>query len=1014
MAALTPTSMAAERTHTESHWRKILRAALIVLPALGLIAITWFGTNSAIQAQRQEAQARILARVADQAVSFQHEIHQQLLELDQTLRILVGAWEADPPHFNLNAWRDRAVALADLSHDMLLADNHGRIVQSTVPEAVGTNVADTDYFRYALQHGRSQQDAFVSSVTVDPILRQWHMEVARWAHLPDGSFAGIMVVDWRVSAINALFHQADIGARPLMELVGLNDGKLRAIDGPAIGSPDELIEQSPMFRALEASPDGTWIGPSAPDGLVRFNAFRQIPGRDLAVAVGMDYDDALAPSYAWADQAHVFAGCISALIAAMAAILLVGQTQARRRQVALGYERTVLAAANAQLEVAKAHADAKTAQLQATLEGMSDGVAMMDARLCLVEWNKHFAEIAGVPQSMLRVGLPMEDLLRAQARAGQFGAVDVDAEVARRMAALHRGARFGVVERRRPDGHTIELRRNRLPDGSFVTLYGDVTSRKAAENALREARAVAETATEAKSRFVAIVSHEIRTPLNALLATLAVLHDAGLSPAQQALLDMARQSGDALIGLINDILEMSRMEAGQLTLRPSVFGLRLLLDGVLEIFRHQAAERGITLALAAAPDLPEELYADPGRLRQVLINLVSNAVKFGQPGAVGLLAGLEEDALGRPILYLAVRDRGPVIEPAGRARLFQPFSRLEGDADSVMPLGSGLGLVICRQLVSVMGGHIDCEPWMTPGSQRGAGSGDAEGGNEFWVRLPIAALPAARARAPAAELPVRRTLPRSRILLVEDILANQLVTATLLRREGHLVDIAVNGIQALEVVARRPYDLVFMDIFMPGMNGFEVARKIRALPPPAGTMPIVALTASVTAEDQAQCREAGMNRLLGKPVVLPELVDAIAELAWRCLPERDATVRLATGARGTPVLSPERLGELRDSLPGDMLGSMVEECLIELQGRLPALRRAMEAGNSAEVASHAHAMVGMAAGYGMTALEARLRALMLAARGTDTARAAAMATELDAELGMAANALREALAIEMV
>ena len=189
---------------------------------------------------------------------------------------------------------------------------------------------------------------------MDPILRQWHMEVARWAHLPDGSFAGVMVVDWRVSAINALFHQADIGARPLMELVGLNDGKLRAIDGPAIGSPDELIEQSPMFRALEASPDGTWIGPSAPDGLVRFNAFRQIPGRDLAVAVGMDYDDALAPSYAWADQAHVFAGCISSLIAAMAAILLVGQTQARRRQVALGYERTVLAAANAQLEVAKA------------------------------------------------------------------------------------------------------------------------------------------------------------------------------------------------------------------------------------------------------------------------------------------------------------------------------------------------------------------------------------------------------------------------------------------------------------------------------------------------------------------------------------------------------------------------------------------------------------------------------------------------------------------------------------
>jgi hypothetical protein len=993
------------RTEPDSRARKLARTAAILLPALALVGITWLGTLSAINAQRTEAEARVITRVTNQATSFQGQIRRQVLDLDQTLRILVAAWEADPASFNLTAWRDRAVALSDISRDLLLADNHGRIVQSTVPEVVGTNVTGSDYFTYALAHGRSQNEAYIGPATVDPIMRQWHMEVARWAHRPDGTFAGVVVADWRTTAITDLFQATNLGAHPIMELVGLNDGKLRAIVGPNAGSPDERIADSPMFAHLRDTPDGTWVGPSAPDGVLRFHAFRRIPGRDLAVVVGVDYDDALALSYAWENQAMLFAGCISLLILGMAGLLLRGAALARKRQASLAYDRSMLAAANAQLEVAKAHADAKSAQLQATLDGMSDGVAMIDGQLCLVEWNRKFPEIAGTESGILRVGLPVEDVIRSQARRGQFGQVHVETEVARRMALLRAGGLMGSIERTRPDGRTIELRRNRLPDGGFVTLYSDITARKQSEDALREARTIAETATEAKSRFVAIVSHEIRTPLSALLATLTLLHDGGLTAPQQALLDMARQSGDALLGLINDILEMSRMEAGQLSLRPSVFGLRALLDSVMEMFRPQAAERGIALRLAVAPDLPREIFADPGRLRQIMINLLSNAVKFGQAGAVGVLAGLQPDASGRPVLHLAVRDRGPVIEAEGRARLFRPFSRLEGgDSTGEEPLGSGLGLAICRQLASLMGGQIGCDPWMAE---------DGQAGNEFWLRLPLAPLPATQQPAGPGQ-PQRRLLPRTRILLVEDILANQLVTATLLRREGHLVDIAGDGAQALQAMARQSYDLVFMDIFMPGMSGFDVARRIRAMPAPAGSTPIVALTANVSPDDQALCREAGMNRLLGKPVALPELLQAAGALVWRGMPERTAALHLREAAVRAPVLAAERIGELRNSLPGDMLGGMVEECLIDLQTRLPALRRAMESGNGEEVAAQAHAMVGMAAGYGMAALETRLRALMLAARSSDRGRAAALAAELDAEFSMAASALREALAIEMV
>ena len=1018
--------MPPQRTETNGGARELFRAAAILLPALGLVALAWFITLATIRGQRDEAITRIVARVTDQANSFQEQIYWQILMLDETLRFVAGAWEIDPRTFKLSAWRDRAVALSGLSQDIWLVDNNGRIVQSTVPDAVGTDDSGRGYFLFAQQQDRMRKsellapqtnpddthgardtadDTYIGPTTMDPARRQWHVTMARSLHEADGSFAGAVVVGWRVSAVEDLFRAADLGESPLMALVGLSDGRLRAIVGPATGGPGNSIADSEMLATLRGSPDGVWIGRSSIRGVVRVHAFRRIPGHDLAVVVGVDLNDALAPIRAWALEARLFAGSITLLIIISSAILLLSVTQAYRRRATLAFDRAMLTSANAQLEVAKAHANARTAQLEATLDGMSDGVAMVDAQLCLLQWNRHFPEIAGVPREILQVGLSMEDILRAQANSGQFGPVDFEEEVSRRMALLRSDGGPGTLKGKRPDGHTIEFQRSRLPDGGFVAMYVDVTSRNRAEDALREAETIAKAAIEEKSRFVAIVCHEIRAPLNGLLATLSLLHDVGLSPARRVLLDMSRQSCDALLGLINDILEMSHIESGQLSLRPSAVALRGLLDGVIEMLRAQAAERGIALGLAASPGLPSELYTDPGRVRQVLINLLSNAVKFGQPGAVGLLAGQETDANGRPVLYFAVRDRGPVIEPEGRERLFRPFSRPESsDPGAEGSSAFGLGLAFCRQLVELMGGEIGCEPWMAE---------DSHAGNEFWVRLPITPLPD-NAKDYGVDLPARRILPRSRILLVDHTLANRLVAATLLRREGHMVDVATDGREALQAVAHRSYDLVFMDIVILRMSGFDVARQIRAMPTPARSLPIVALAANVSPDDQALCHEAGINRFLAKPVALPDLMQALAEFAWRGLPEGSAAVRGATARPGEPVMSPERIGELRNSLPADMLGGMVEECLIDLQARLPALRRAMEAGDHDDVAAQAHAMVGMAAGYGMASLEGRLRALMLAARGSDTARAAVLAAELDADLSVAANALRDALAIEIV
>ena len=586
-------------------------------------------------------------------------------------------------------------------------------------------------------------------------------------------------------------------------------------------------------------------------------------------------------------------------------------------------------------------------------------------------------------------------------RPGEFGQAEVQAEVARRLAVLRKVQGEQTAERTRSDGRIIELRRQLLPGGGSVALYRDVTALRRTEAAMHEAQALADAATGAKSRFVAIISHEIRAPLGTLLNTLNLLGGGGLPPSQQALLRMAHRSGDALMALVNDLLEMSSMEAGQLALRPCVFELLPLLEAVEDMFRSQAAERGISLRLAADPELPAELYADPVRLRQVLINLLSNAVKFGRPGPVALLARVDQDAYGRDKLLLAVRDRGPVIEEAGRARLFRPFTRL--DLIGGEPLGSSLGLSICRYLVTLMGGEIGCRVWAAD---------DGQAGNEFWVRLPLALPPAGAPGQGDVVAPPR--LPRSRVLLVEDAEASRLVTALLLRREGHMVDVAGTGEAALRAAVQTPYDLVFTDLHLPGMDGLDLARQIRALPGAAGQVPIVALSANTAPIDRSGWQSAGISDLLDKPAALAGLLDALARHVWRGYPARAIALRPEPALPVPPLLAEDRITELRAYLPADALRGMVEECLVDLQARLPVLRRALLAGESAVAVNQAHAMIGMAAGYGMRALETRLRGLMAAARGPHQTAASVLLEQLETELAQSAHALREALDIELV
>ncbi len=648
------------------------------------------------------------------------------------------------------------------------------------------------------------------------------------------------------------------------------------------------------------------------------------------------------------------AGAVASLLALAAVVWLALRLRgARLTERLLERERAMLALAYEQLSKAKTVAEARAMQFDATLAGMSDGLMVVDADLRLVLWNERFTDVTGVPAAILAPRLPLEAMIRAQAAAGEFGPVDIEAEVARRMVLARAHRDYGVTERTRPNGRTIELRRNALPDGGFVTLYTDITARRRAEAAAREAARARVAATEEKAHFVTTVSHELRTPLNALLDALSLLEAETLSERQQSLAATARAAGQALLGLVRDVLELAQMEAGRLVLRPAPFGPRALLAEVAALFGPAVAARGVSIITVADPSVPEEAVADAARLRQVLINLVGNAVKFCGPGRIELRMHLTTGLTG-PSLRVRVLDPGPPIPEAQAARLFRPFARLEAGREKE---GSGLGLAICERLVRLMGGRIGL-----------AREGE---GNAFWFGIPLAAAPA---REPAGKLAPRPR--RLAVLVVEDIAVARMVTATRLRRAGHHVVTVDSAEAALRELATAPFDLVLTDLNLPGMNGAALAARMREMDGILAAVPVLALTAGISAEDASQARRTGIRSVLTKPVDAAALGRAMA-------------LALAPPAPRTEVLGPD-FATLAASLGQEAMAARAGETLARIRASLPALlgisgMTTSTVMTAAAAAVEAEAMAAEAASLGFDALEALLRRIAATTRaGADT------------------------------
>lgn len=551
----------------------------------------------------------------------------------------------------------------------------------------------------------------------------------------------------------------------------------------------------------------------------------------------------------------------------------------------------------------------------------------------------------------------------------------------------------GEVVNRRKDGslYTEEMTIAPVWDekGSithFVAIKQDVTERKRVEQQLAEALQQAQAASRAKSEFLANMSHEIRTPMNGILGMAQLLMDTPLNEEQKDYVITLKESAESLLSLLGDILDISRIEAGKMELHYAPLDLPQLVHQVARLFDAHAKEKGLSLQVEIADNVPSYVVGDEPRLRQILSNFVGNAVKFTDSGGITIRVSLAEtgeeasvDSLRRQFaipdeyrsawIRLAVSDTGIGIPAEKQGVIFESFTQADGSATRRYG-GSGLGLAINRQLVTLMGGSIGVH------SEEGKGS-------TFWVILPLFVpdveqsrgmvsgdLPGPQDSADQGDLSAPARAER-RVLLVEDNEVNRKVAVRLLQRLGYEVDVASDGVEAVEKTTRQHYDAVLMDVHMPRMDGLEATRIIRDRERSMGRhQVIIAMTASVMKEEVQRCLASGMDDYLSKPVKMEVLQEMLEK--WQ-------DTDLHTGVTELPPIDRDFLAEMTGGDP-EFEQELLQEFLNTIPGLIQQVREAVESGNNTALASAAHTIKGSARAVGAQPLAEIAFALELAGK----------------------------------
>ena len=600
------------------------------------------------------------------------------------------------------------------------------------------------------------------------------------------------------------------------------------------------------------------------------------------------------------------------------------------------------------------------ARREAMMANMTHGIVLREADGTVPVINRRAVELLGLPERFLTDPLTSEEIVRVQYENGELDSFPP--ELVKEMLKGDFGKLPRTYERTRPNGMVLEITSTPLPSGAVVRTYTDITERKHHEQALGEARDVAEAASRARTEFLAIMSHEIRTPMNAVVGFAESLAETTLDDDQRKSVAAIQDASDGLLGILNDILDLSKLDAGRLTFEAIPFSLETIIEDARSLVALRATNKTIALVAEVDRQIPPALTGDPGRIRQILLNLLSNAIKFTNAGSVTVSARCVTRNDKTATLRIAVRDTGIGISPDRVARLFEDFVQ----ADTAIHReygGTGLGLAICKRLVDQMGGEIAVQ------SEPGRGS-------TFWfeITLPVAdraiAPRAAASNDDIAELIARLGRPL-RVLVAEDNLTNQAVIQKLLADLAVDLHTVGNGAEAVAAVTQRPFDAVFMDIRMPEMDGLAATRAIRQNGALA-RLPIIALTANAFPEDMRACREAGMTDFVAKPIRKTLLRRALIPAVAALLPDgpREAPPAPEPPPRPLPdvLLDRRALADLHEDLDPAGVAQLLRVFRDETVKRIARLHVLSCANERTAIGIEAHTLKSAAALVGFARL----------------------------------------------
>ncbi len=847
------------------------------LIGLAVVCMTILAAGLTIWDLRQEAIKTYTEEIENLGVAFAEQTSRTLQAVDLVLdqvkdRVLGSGIETTAQFEQLLSGRKWHRFLADRLKNLpqadalALIDADGKLINASRRwPASAADFSDRDFIAYFRLH--DEPTSFLGMPVKNRTNSGWTIIVARRISGSGGEFLGAIVATIRTEYLEEFYKAItlpELGAVAVLRQDGTIFARYPRVEKDIVGQ--KMPAGSSWYRLARSG--GTFRSQQDAAGTTRVESVRPLTDYPLVVDVMISEAAALAN---WSWQSRLIA--IGAVCAVLGFMVLFRELGAQFRELEQNRASLELNTMELQqtadaLRKSERHLTEKSQLLETTLEHMDQGILVVDADRMVPLCNRRAIEIMDLPPELMAVQPHFDDVLAWQWRKQEYGRDETLKEIVRRGGALEETR---VRERRRPNGRMIEFRNVPLPGGGAVRTFTDITARKAAEEQIaaarqqaEQAREAAEKANRAKSDFLANMSHEIRTPMNGVIGMNGLLLQTDLTPEQRECAIAVRDSAELLLALVNDILDISKLEAGKVDLEIIDFELFDTVEAAVGLLAPKAHEKGIDLGVFVDPAARGGFRGDETRLRQILLNLVGNAIKFTEHGGVSVevaVCSSPDQDLRR--LRFEIVDTGIGMSEAVRGKLFEKFSQADTSITRRFG-GSGLGLAICKQLIELMDGEIGVDS--TPGF-----------GSRFWFELPLQ-----RAINPTVE---RRALPGKLagldVLIVDDVQMNRRILARQLAGFGIEAMSVDDGFAAMAELERafhqgKPFDLVIIDQMMPGLSGEALAQRIRAT---AGlTETKIVIASSAGRHGLAEGISGIIDAVLTKPVREQSLLDSFAQL----------------------------------------------------------------------------------------------------------------------------------------